>query len=258
MSLLEIDNLCFSYGEHDILRDVGFSADENTMISVLGPNGVGKTTLMKCICRINIPQKGKIRIDGDDVLSLSPRDFARKVAYVPQSASRVKTTVFDSVLIGRRPYMGWSMSDDDMELAWQTLKTMGLENIALKNTDEISGGEFQKVQIARALVQDPRLLILDEPTSNLDIANQHHTMKMIATAVKERGLCTLMTMHDINLASCYSDIFVFVKNGRIHSWGGKEIITSETIREVYGLDVDVIEHRGHRMILPGEDADEQR
>lgn len=255
MTLLEIEDLGFSYGERDILDGISFSADENTIVSVLGPNGVGKTTLLKCICRINRPQRGSVRVDGEDVLDLPPRDFARKVAYVPQSASRSKTSVFDTVLIGRKPHMGWSMGEGDMEAAWKAIESLGLEDIALKYTDEVSGGEFQKVHIARALVQDPRLLVLDEPSSSLDIANQHRIMRTISSAVRERGLCTVMTMHDINLASRYSDILVFVKDGRIHSWGGQEAITPETIREVYGMDVDIIEHRGYRMVLPGEDAD---
>ena len=255
MSLLEVDGVTFSYGDRDILRDIRFTAEENTIVSVLGPNGVGKTTLLKCICRIHEPQQGMIRIDGDDILSLPNREFARRVAYVPQSASRSKITVFDTVLIGRKPHMEWAMGDSDMEAAWKALESLGLEDIALKNTDEISGGEFQKVHIARALVQEPRLLVLDEPSSSLDIANQHRTMQMIASAVRERGLCTVMTMHDINLASYYSDMFVFVKDGHIHAWGGQEVITPEIIGEVYGMDVDVIEHRGRRMVLPGEGVD---
>ena len=252
MTLLEVRDVTFSYGERDILEDVSFSAEENTVVSILGPNGVGKTTLLKCICRINQPRKGNILVDGEDILALPSRDFARKVAYVPQNASVSRTTVFDTVLIGRKPHMQWAMGDTDMDAAWDAIESLGLEDIALRNTDEISGGEFQKVHIARALVQEPRLLVLDEPSSSLDIANQHRIMRTITSAVRERNVCTVMTMHDINLASCYSDIFVFVKDGRIHSWGGQEAITSETIREVYGMEMDVVEHRGRRMVLPGE------
>jgi len=255
MSLLEVEGINYSYGDRQVLKDISFTADENTIVSVLGPNGVGKTTLLKCICRINPPQEGTVKVDGDDILTLSHKEFARRVAYVPQSASRSNVTVFDTVLIGRKPHMEWTMGNSDMEAAWKALEALDLGDIALKNTDEISGGEFQKVHIARALVQEPRLLVLDEPSSSLDIANQHRTMKMIASAVRERGVCTVMTMHDINLASYYSDVFVFVKDGHIHAWGGQEVITPKIIGEVYGMDVDVIEHRGHRMVLPGEGVD---
>ena len=255
MSLLEVRGLTFSYGDRDILRGMDFSAEANTVVSVLGPNGVGKTTLLKCICGINTPSSGSILVDGDDILGLPPREFARRVAYVPQNAGTSRTTVFDTVLIGRKPHMQWAMGDSDMDAAWDAITALGLEDIALKNTDEISGGEFQKVHIARALVQDPRLLVLDEPSSSLDIANQHRIMRTVSSLAKERGLCTVMTMHDINLASRYSDVFVFVKDGRIHSCGGQETITPETIREVYGMETEVIEHRGRRVVLPGGDDD---
>ena len=116
--------------------------------------------------------------------------------------------------------------------------------------DEISGGEFQKVQIARAIVQEPSVLILDEPTNNLDISNQHRTMSMIMDAVKSRGMCTMMTMHDINLAAHYSDRFLFFRDGRVAAYGGPEIITEDLIRDVYGMEVDVLEHRGVPMVVP--------
>lgn len=181
---------------------------------------------------------------------MSPKDMARMVAYVPQKASVSKTTVFDSVLIGRKPHMSLGMKDDDLEKTWKVIEDLGLEEIYLNTVDEISGGQFQMVQIARAIVQEPRLLILDEPSNNLDISNQHMTLRMIEKAVKGRGLCTIMTMHDINLSAYYSERFMFMKNGSVHSYGGKEVITSDTIREVYGIDVDVIEHKGMTTVIP--------
>ncbi|MCQ2085068.1 MAG: ABC transporter ATP-binding protein [archaeon] len=253
MSLLEVRNVSFAYGEDPVLRNVSFDVDQNSMMSILGPNGVGKTTLLKCLCNLHRPDSGQIFLDGRDILEMSPKELARVVAYVPQKASVSKTTVFDSILIGRKPHMSLGMADDDLEKTWRVIEDLELEDIYLKNVDEISGGQFQMVQIARAIVQEPKLLILDEPSNNLDISNQHITLRMIEKAVRGRGLCTIMTMHDINLAAYYSDRFLFVKQGRVHSYGGRETITPENIKSVYGIDVDVIEHKGLTTVIPLKD-----
>ena len=253
MKVLEIEDVCFSYDSREILKKVSFDTENNTIVSILGPNGVGKTTLLKCICNLHKPSSGSIRIDGEDVSSMSPKELARKVAYVPQKTNATRTTVFDSVLIGRRPHVDWSMSENDMEIAWSVMESLGLQDMSLSYVDEISGGEFQKVQIARAITQEPSLLILDEPSNNLDIANQHITMRMVHHVVKEHGICTVMTMHDINLATYYSDRFMFIKDGRIKAYGGTEVITPETIKDVYGIDVDVIDYNGQPIVIPRKD-----
>ena len=129
-----------------------------------------------------------------------------------------------------------------------------MEHIALKSCDRISGGEFQKAQIARALVQEPSVLVLDEPTNNLDISNQHRTMHMILDAVRQRGMTTVMTMHDIHLAVHYSDRFLFMKDGRVAAYGGLEVITEDLIHEVYGMDAEIIDHRGVPFVVPSHSA----
>ncbi len=250
MSLLEVEGLGFSYQDHEVLKDMTFNAEENTILSILGPNGVGKTTLLKCICNLHKPTSGTMRIDGEDISSLSARNLAKKIAYVPQKTNATRTTTFDSVLIGRRPHIDWAITDRDMEIAWDIMSSLGLQDLSLKYVDEISGGEFQKVQIARAMAQEPRLLILDEPSNNLDIANQHLMMHSIFDAVRAKGMCTIMTMHDINLAVHYSNRFLFVKDGKIAAYGGKEVITSELIKDVYGISADVIYHNGMPFIIP--------
>lgn len=250
MKVLETEEVCFSYDRKEVLKKVSFDIENNTLVSILGPNGVGKTTLLKCICNLHKPTSGTVRIDGQDVISMSPKELARKVAYVPQKTNATHTTVFDSVLIGRRPHVEWSMSENDMEITWNVMGSLGLQDMSLSYVDEISGGEFQKVQIARAITQEPSLLILDEPSNNLDIANQHITMRMVHHVVKEHGICTVMTMHDINLATYYSDRYLFMKNGEVVAYGGNEVITPEIIREVYGIEVDVIDHDGQPIVIP--------
>lgn len=250
MPLMDIENLDFSYEEKDVLHDICLSTESNSIVSILGPNGVGKTTLLKCICNIHRPTRGMIMVGGEDIQRMTSRELARKVAYVPQKTFATKTTVFDTVLIGRRPHVDWMVTEKDMEIAWDVMESLGLGDIALKYVDEISGGEFQKVQIARALAQEPSLLILDEPSNNLDIANQHIALSVIEDVVRKRGLCTIMTMHDINLAAYYSDIFVFMKAGRIVACGGHEVITPETIHEVYGIESDVVDYDGMPVVIP--------
>ena len=247
---LSVKDLSFSYGGRKVLDRISFDVEDNSIVSILGPNGAGKTTLLRCLCNLHRPQEGSILVDGTDVLTLSGRELAKHIGYVPQSTKPVRTTVFDTALIGRRPYMEWGVTKRDMEITESVLDALGLTGLSMRYADEISGGEYQKVQIARAMVQEPEILILDEPTSNLDIANQHVTMHAILHAVSSRGMCTIMTMHDINLAVHYSDRFLFIKDGRVWAYGGPEIITEELVHDVYGIDSDVIIHKGMPFVIP--------
>ena len=247
---LSVKDLSFSYGGRKVLDRISFDVKDNSIVSILGPNGVGKTTLLRCLCNLHRPQEGSILVDGTDVLTLSGRELAKHIGYVPQSTKPVRTTVFDTALIGRRPYMEWGVTKRDMEITEGVLDALGLTGLSMRYANEISGGEYQKVQIARAMVQEPEILILDEPTNNLDIANQHVTMHAILNAVSSRGMCTIMTMHDINLAVHYSDRFLFIKDGRVWAYGGPEIITEELVHDVYGIDSDVITHKGMPFVIP--------
>ena len=251
--ILDIDSLGFTYGEKEILHDISFSADRGSVVSILGPNGVGKTTLLKCICNLHRPSAGTVSVDGIDVASMSSRERAKHIAYVPQSAIPGAISVFDTVLIGRRPYIQWSATRNDLEIAWSSMESMKIDHIHSRHTDRISGGEFQKTQICRAVVQEPEILVMDEPTNNLDISNQHITMHTVIDAVRRRNMCTIMTMHDINLAVHYSDIFVFIKDGTIAAYGGSDIITEELIEYVYGIKADVIDHKGKPFVIPQPD-----
>jgi len=248
--MLKVNGLSFSYGEKKILENVSFDIAEKSIVSVLGPNGVGKTTLMKCVCDFHRPSAGTVSVDGFDIRELPKRELAKEIGYIPQKVMPVQMTVFDSVLIGRRPYIDWFVTKEDKEIAWDAIKALGLEELSLNFTDKISGGEFQKVQIARALVQDPKVLVLDEPTSNLDLLNQHLSMHMIVNAVRSKGMSAMITMHDINLAIHYSDRFVFIKDGKVFASGNISVITEDLIKDVYGLEVDMIDHGGVPYIIP--------
>ena len=248
--MLSVRDLMFSYGETPILNGVSFHAEPNTIISILGPNGTGKTTLLKCLCNLHRPQEGSITIDGKEVLEMPNREIAKHIGFVPQSTPPSRNTVFDTALIGRKPHMDWGMTKRDYEITWEILKALKLDHLALRKSNEISGGEFQKVQIARAIIQEPDVLILDEPSNNLDISNQHRTMHTIMDFVRSRGMCTIMTMHDINLAVHYSDKLLFLKDGKVAAYGGMEIVTEDLIEQVYGIESEIIYHRGVPLVVP--------
>ncbi len=248
--MISVNDIRFSYGKNEVLKGISFGSEKNTVISILGPNGTGKTTFLKCMCGVHRPSSGEILVDGTDISKLTPRELAKRIAFVPQSVPPSRMSVFDTVLIGRKPYIEWGATKKDIQMVSDIIDALGMSELSLKYMDEISGGEFQKAQIARAIVQEPSVLILDEPTNNLDISNQHRTMHMIMDIVRSRGMCTIMTMHDINLAVHYSDKLMFLKDGRIVAYGGTEIITEELIREVYGIESEIVHHRGVPLVVP--------
>lgn len=248
--MLEIKNVGFSYGSRDVLKDISFNVRRNEILSILGPNGTGKTTLLNCICNFNKQWSGQASIDGNDIRDMNSKEVAMNIGFVPQKAVSHRIRVFDAILIGRRPYIEWSATKEDMEIAWDAIEAMNLQGISQRFTNEISGGELQKVQIARALVQQPKVIILDEPTNNLDVHNQHMTMNAMIDAIQERGLSIVMTMHDINLSIQYSDSLLFMKDGLVAKAGSPDIVDSELIKSVYDLDMDVVEHDGMPFVIP--------
>ena len=245
-----IEGVNHSYRDKQVLSDVSFSLEEGNLMTIIGPNGVGKTTLLKSIVGIFPDSIGRMTLDGDDITHMSPRERAKVISYVPQRSQVSGSTVFESVLLGRRPYITWDVSEEDLDITADIITRMGLEDLSEKKVDSISGGEYQLVQIARALVQNPRAIMLDEPTNNLDVANQENVLNVLHGIVREKGLYAIMTNHDINLSVRHPDRLIMLKVGRIYASGGKEIITSESIRDVYGMNVAVEQIRGNPVIIP--------
>ncbi|WP_400149285.1 ABC transporter ATP-binding protein [Candidatus Methanarcanum hacksteinii] len=254
---VEVRDLEVAYGSKKIIKGISFDVNDGEILSILGPNGAGKTTMIKGMCRIGKLDAGSVSINSRDIESFERRELAQTLSYVPQRAVTSMMTVFDSVLIGRKPYIDWNIDSNNEEIVWEVLKQFSMDDLALKYIDEISGGELQKVQIARAVVQDTEVIVLDEPTNNLDLANQHHILSLLRGAVKHKNACCIMIMHDLNLSTYYSDKFIFVKDGLVEAYGGKEIITPETIKRVYGIDCTVEEIGGNTIVVPKrlEDAD---
>ena len=238
---LTCDDIYFNYGSIKALDGVSLNIGHGEMVSLVGPNGSGKTTLLKCFNKLLKPKKGVILVEGRDLSEFGLREIARLAGYVPQGADHMfPSTVFDAVLLGRRPYVGWSISSKDKEIVSQIVAAMGLESLALRHFNELSGSEKQKVLVARALAQEPEILLLDEPTSSLDLRRQIEILDLIAAIVKEKRIHAIMAIHDLNWASRFSDKIIILKKGRIYAVGDpSEVLTAQNIKEVYGVDAIV-------------------
>lgn len=248
--MLDVNELGFDYGTRQILKDIGFGVLPGEVVVVLGPNGVGKSTLLRCINSILKPKSGTVMVEGENLLALGRDEIAKRLGYVAQRTETSRITTFDAVLLGRKPRLGWNVNARDLKIVHEMIRRLGLEALALRNIDSISGGELQKVAIARALVQEPNLILLDEPTSNLDLKNQIEILDAIRQVAKEQNISVVLTMHDINLALRYADSFLIIKEGKIFARGGPEIITPEVIEAVYGLPVAVESFNGFRLVIP--------
>jgi len=248
--IFEAEGIGFAYRSTPILKDVSFNVSPGDVVTLLGPNGVGKTTLLKCLNRVLEPQGGNVFVEGHGLDTLSKKDTAKKIGYIPQRGEVSRMTVFDAVLLGRKPHIEWDASEKDLTLTGRVLKLMNLEDLSLKYVDEISGGEYQMVQIARALVQQPRVILMDEPTSNLDIANQHAIMNTVRKIVTKNKMAAIMTIHDLNLAVRYSDKFIMMHNGMVYAAGGHDVLTPANIKAVYHIDAYVENINGIPVVIP--------
>ncbi|MBR4341182.1 MAG: ABC transporter ATP-binding protein [Lachnospiraceae bacterium] len=249
--MLEIKGLSFKYFKRAplVLDNVSFCLNKGEIGVILGRNGSGKTTLFKNILGFVKPSDGSITFNGKNLQESSRQERARYIGYVPQNVEFGSLSVFDTVLMGRMPYFGLRSGKEDEEKTMAVLREMGMEGLAARNVEELSGGERQKTAIARALVQEPELLVFDEPTGNLDIANEQLILKEAGRAAKEKGIGILTSLHDINQALSIGEKFFFLKKGKLLYSGGKEIVSKEVIKEVFDVNVDIIEHDGKTFVI---------
>ncbi|OPZ58825.1 MAG: Iron(3+)-hydroxamate import ATP-binding protein FhuC [Deltaproteobacteria bacterium ADurb.Bin510] len=249
--MLTVKNIRMAYTkERQVLDGLSFTLGAGQILSILGPNGAGKTTLLKCINAMISPQAGVVQVENHDIFSMSATEIARHLGYVAQKNEAVRLTTFDAVLLGRKPHLGWRVTAKDLKKVAAILKQLDLEHLALRHLDQMSGGELQKVCLARALVQEPRVLLLDEPTSSLDLKNQLDMLTTVQAIVKQHGIAAVMTMHDLNLALRFTDQFIFMKQGRVHACGRPAEIDAGMVQDVYGVAVDIIKHRGQVVLVP--------
>lgn len=250
MSLV-IENLTFGYKkDRIILDDINLKVEQGEILGILGPNGTGKTTFIKCINRILTPLSGRVAYEGQDLLTLKQEQIAKIIAYVPQYIGGFfDTTVVDAVMMGRMPYVRNSYSKKDEEIVFDIIKKMELEQFAFRSIREMSGGERQRVFIARALAQQPKIIILDEPTSALDLHNQLFILHTIANVAKENHISIIMTIHDLNLASMFCDRILMLNNSHIFAYGDtQDVLTETNINAMYKVNTKISEEDGYKHI----------
>lgn len=248
---IRINEMAFSYSSVPVLEGICIDLKGPQFVSILGPNGVGKSTLIHCINKILEPTGGTVLVDDMDVSDYSLKDMARKVGYVPYSSSDTfPLTVVDTVLLGRHPHAGWKTTDDDLRIVYDTLERLDIGDLAMRYFNELSAGQHQKVMLARGLVQHPDILLLDEPTSNLDVKHQLGISRLLRRLSHEDDIMVIMISHDLNIAAKYSDFVIMMHQGSIFDVGTPaEVITSENIREVYGVDSRIIDDDGSPHVI---------
>ncbi len=246
MTAIRVKKAGYSIGEQSILEDMDFQVKHGEHLAIIGPNGAGKTTLLRLVAGLNRPRSGSLELLDRPLKSWSRREFAAKVALVPQEVPlELPFKVADTVLMGRSPHLGlWAMErEKDLELARQAMQVTGVDHLAGRRLDQLSGGERQRVYIARAICQQPRVLLLDEPTASLDPAHQVGIMDLLEGLCKEQGMTVIMVSHELNLAAMYAHRMLLLSRGRQAGLGAPaEVLTREILERSYGCRIHVDEN----------------
>ncbi|GBC75324.1 putative siderophore transport system ATP-binding protein YusV [archaeon HR06] len=246
MKDLEAKDLTSGYKDEDIIKDISLKVKPREILGILGPNGSGKTTLLRSLSRVLKPKKGLVLLDGKDIYSLNQREVAKSLGFLSQIQSiTFGFKAFEIVLMGRNPYLKgfqWE-SDRDFKVVKEAMLATNTWHLAERNINELSGGEIQRVFLARALAQEPDILLLDEPTAHLDLSHQLEIMDLVKSLCKEKGLAVISVFHDFNLAARYCDNIILMKEGKIHSYGKVDkVLNEKNIREVFKVDALVKTH----------------
>ncbi len=248
--MIQAENVNFSYRGVDlVLRNICLEETSGHCIALLGNNGAGKSTFIKCLNRIIPVRDGLIVVDGMDIKTADRGEIAKRLAYVEQHNTANRLTVYDTVLLGRKPHIKFAPDAEDYTIVDDAIKRMNLERLQLRYIDELSGGELQKVVMARALAQQPKVLLLDEPTASLDLCNQHEVMKTVSEIAYNDNILVVVIIHDLNLALKYCDRFMLLGGGNMYGYGDDSIITEKAIKDIYNVDARVVEVEGNRVVV---------
>ncbi len=256
MSIISLDNVVCGYGDgRTVLEDISFQIDKPEYVCIIGPNGVGKSTLIRVVDGLIKPKSGTVSVFGRSVEEYDLRDLSKIIGYVPVISSDFNVmSVLDTVLIGRYSRQKWRTSKEDIAVAVKALKAMEIEDLAERNFNELSAGQHQKVSIARGLVQEPKILMLDEPTANLDIRHQIYVSAFLRRLSDKAGMTCFTVSHDLNLAAKYATkVIVLQKPGKIYAIGDpNDVINKQMIHDVYNVDSEIVDDHGTpHVILQG-------
>ncbi len=250
---IELEHVSFEYNEKTpVLHDINIKLNEPGLVCIIGPNGVGKSTLVKCINRLHKPTEGTVKINGKNIEEMTSKEISMTIGYVPpKSYDCFSMPLIDAILIGRHNHQKWKTTAKDLILVKKAMETLDLEQFAMRSFNELSAGQQQKVALARGLVQETEIMILDEPTANLDVRHQVYVTQFLrALADKEKKLI-IMICHDLNIAARYaSKVIVMAPPGKIECIGtSQEVITAEVIRKIYGIDCEVISYENRPNVI---------
>jgi iron complex transport system ATP-binding protein len=249
---VQFENVNFGYTPDElILHDINMELEGPGLYCIIGPNGVGKSTLIKCINKLLKPQSGRVLLDGEDVAGLTNKQVAEKIGYVPVTSSDAfSMTVFETVLIGRSNKHKWRTSKEDIVKVHQILKALDMERFSERSFSELSAGQHQKIALARGLVQETEILLLDEPTSNLDIKHQLFVTELLREIAYRNGCMIIMISHNLEIACKYADkVIVMEAPGRVREVGDAvDVVNHDTLLAVYDVDCDVVLHEGRPAI----------
>ena len=238
------------YREHRALDHISFDVFKGETVGIIGTNGAGKSTLLNLLASITTPSTGEVYVSGKSLRSMNKRETTQHIAYVTQQQRIPHLSVYDEVLLGRKPHVSWSISEHDRAVVAAALKQLELEPFVDRYCDELSGGERQKVYIARAIAQQTEALLLDEPTSALDPKNQMEVLQVVRDITTQASLATVMVIHDVNLALRFCDRFVLMRNGTIVAQGGIEAVTDEALSETYDMPMRIAEIDNVKLTIP--------
>ena len=255
---IDLNGLEYGYDPKDpVLKGIDISFDKPEFVCIMGPNGVGKSTLIHCINKILKPTGGTVLLNERDVSDMKLKEVAEHLGYVPAtSEDSFPLTVVDTVMVGLQNDFKFGTTKDDLAKVYDALRMMKIEHLAMRNFNELSAGQHQKVVLARGLVRTPPAVLLDEPTSNLDIKHQIEVTKVLSRLPREKGMIVVMISHDINITAKYADRIIMIHDGKVFADGApSDVLTKESIRTVYGVDADIIDVSGRPHVILNDSVD---
>lgn len=261
--MLEMRNITCAYGESAVVSRLSLEAHPGEVLGLIGPNGVGKSTLLRAMARLMRPVRGKVILANGDLWNMPPRQVARTLAFAPQTnGEKWPATIEQIIALGRAPHRGWflPMTAKDHEATERALDMVGLSHLRGRIATELSGGEQQRVVLGRVLAQEPTVLLLDEPTSHLDLKYQTDILNLARRLAHEENLTVVVSMHDLNLAAFYADRLALLSEGVLVAIGRpNEVLTPSVLSKVYGVPIVVMQHPlwGTPLVMPDVEITEE-